>query len=267
MLLMLPIGLVIQASPFRQNNPSQPLVDAALQGLTHDARFEQCTTGCQAYVPHGLHYDCKEISDLKRKISTSKPLLRYGPERDDGVGACAFARVCVMVLAEALGFRYVYTPLSVALNTKTFGPIVQKAPIDWENFLNMGGSGWTQPSAGTSFVPIENIGALVRSQKASSWEPEKGYEIPHGYTLLDHPCWHKHLWKAYAKVGSILRKNYAAATVARPACPYSKDPDTIDVAIHMRRGDVMKGDPERLTRCGKPIFPNGLPSQHPRWKS
>ena len=68
---------------------------------------------------------------LKAAITAKKkrPLIAQGPERHDGAGARAFAIINVMVLAEALGFEFVYQPISGSV--PVFGPTALKGAIDW----------------------------------------------------------------------------------------------------------------------------------------
>jgi hypothetical protein len=69
---------------------------------------------------------------LKAEIAakSKKPFMMQGPERHDGVGARAFAIINVMILAEALGFEYVYQPISQ--NVPLFGPTDLNDAINWE---------------------------------------------------------------------------------------------------------------------------------------
>jgi hypothetical protein len=223
---------------------------------------------CSKYVPYGKQYSCDGVTNLQIEIGSlgkSRPLITQGPERSDGPGARAFAIINVMVLAEALGFEYIYAPISARV--PHFGPTDLKGAINWEQFLNLGAgfARFQDKETEISFTQLEDISDMFEA-KGQKIPQKAAYQLGHAYTFLDHPCWHEQMWGAYAKISAKLSENYAAAEVERPKCPYHDKANTVHVAIHMRRGDVMKGDPEKITRCGKKIFPK-LPNDHPRWKS
>jgi hypothetical protein len=138
-----------------------------------------------------------------------------------------------------------------------------------KKFLNLG-AGFTQHrdlKDKVDFAPLSDVKDLLENNKRPG-QPmlaSEAYMLEHAYKFIDHPCWHDRLWGAYNKVSVVIRHNYRNARLKRPACPYG-GADALHVAIHMRRGDVMKGDPEKITRCGKKIFPV-LPNSHPRWRS
>jgi hypothetical protein len=270
-MLLLLAHTAIALNPFgRQQGLHSPLVDSpsTASKLVLHAGIACPKLGpdgqeCNKYVPYGKQYSCASVKAIQAEIGGmgKKPMITQGPERADGPGARAFAMINVMVLAEALGFEYVYTRIS--MDVPHFGPTDLKGQINWETFLNMGAQ-YKQRTGEVNFRKLDDVEQLLEAE--GRMITHDAYELGHAYTFLDHPCWHDSMWNAYAKVSATLSENYKQATVERPKCPYDSDVDTVHVAIHMRRGDVMKGDPEEITRCGEKIFPV-LPNAHPRWKS
>ena len=224
----------------------------------------QCPTKRDCEYPEENKIQCLRLSQLRREMAqlslSERPLLSQGPLRGDGVGARVFAHIYVMIVADFLGFKYAAS--SIGKDVTAFGP-TRAEEIDWNCFLNLGAGFVQREDQHATFVSLkEGIEDLLATAESPIIR-HKAYEIPHGFTFLDDKCWYGKMWGSYAKVSATLSSNYKNARVVRPACPY--DAGTMHVAIHMRRGDVMKGAPELLTRCGKKIFPNMNPD--PAWRN
>jgi hypothetical protein len=117
-------------------------------------------------------------------------------------------------------------------------------------------------------------------------ELQDAYEVGLAHEVTDQPCWHGGFDDAYRTVSAKLSANYARASGKgksslvrkRPDCGYGKggagkggagkggtekggaglggagkdgtEKGVLHVAVHMRRGDVIKGEPEQISRYG-----------------
>eukprot|EP00467_Chlorarachnion_reptans_P022158 CAMPEP_0114493586 /NCGR_PEP_ID=MMETSP0109-20121206/4186_1 /TAXON_ID=29199 /ORGANISM="Chlorarachnion reptans, Strain CCCM449" /LENGTH=1380 /DNA_ID=CAMNT_0001670543 /DNA_START=68 /DNA_END=4210 /DNA_ORIENTATION=+ len=270
------------------------------------------------------HFECNGLSKFMRFVSENDVLITQAPERGDGIGSRMWARVQVMVLAQAMGMRYTHVPIRDTV--PIFGPTEGgQRFIDWETFLNAGQdyslaeshvsegkrSGLTSGLSGDSRDEFESsqaegnvvndedfrtvdivqllngmlIGESV-SKGASADRRRRLYSLEHGSVFSDDPCIWDHLGEAYRSVSMNLHRNYMLnpnnplnhradggigandgrdgppenphkaehdhEISRRHSCHYHDD--SLDVALHIRRGDVLPGDPEKLMRCGKPLF-------------
>ena len=193
--------------------------------------------------------------------------VTQGPERGDGVGARAWAKINVAVAAEALGLRYAHAPLqdnSIPL----FGPTDKSfsaSAINWQKFLNLGAL-WPSAKAlrprtqQQEWLPlanmdlVEGMSDLPKLLSRLKPGPDAGVVLEHGYEIID-SCLHEKLWAAYAKVSRLTNLEYDSSPFQRAPCA-AYDDAHIHVAVHLRRGDFeeecAKYDAEISSRSPRP---------------
>ena len=143
--------------------------------------------------------------------------------RTDGAGAQAQAVISTQAASRALGICYAHTPFEC----------MEHAPDNsrdwarrWEELLNLGDHEVAADDLGLEPVPLDEL----------IWKPERWNDQP----LLVH-VHHAHdftdQWiDAYRLVIPLLRKRYRG--FRRNQSAKASDPNQVDVAVHVRRGDV-----------------------------
>ena len=207
----------------------------------------------------GCLFSCNGVVSMMRYAAQEPTYLVQRPERGDGIGARLLARIQVMAVAFAMGFHYVHSPIEGTV--PVFGPTIGGQHwIDWENVLNLkhGFQLWDQVQGKkrVQFKPMDIL-ALLEGYAVKEGESGRAFMLEHGSTFADSKCMHPLLTSAYKRVTRALNEAYEAGpreveNLKRPKCGYSSN--IVDVALHLRRGDVQPGDPETMTRCGKPVY-------------
>lgn len=154
------------------------------------------------------------------------------PGIGDGGGAQAHARLATMVYARGVGLRYAHTPLR---NVSHRPPGADDWDARWESFLGLG-------LDETPAAEIERrASAVVRVDDVTQIRPRPGtlHVVPHGHTYANlHPA-------GYEPLREVFRERYARSP--KPAGPAWYTPGAVNVAIHVRRGDVARNRETRLT--------------------
>jgi hypothetical protein len=153
--------------------------------------------------------------------------------RADGAGAQAQAIISTQAAARALGIHYAHTPFRCMEHAP-------KDPADWatrwEKFLNLGDGEVQAASLGLQPIPLSTL----------IWEPERWNDEPllvyvhHAHDFTDH-------WvDSYRLIVPLLRRRYSGFS-GHPR-KLSGRPNDVEVAVHVRRGDVtLEQNPARYT--------------------
>lgn len=143
--------------------------------------------------------------------------------RDDGGGAQIAACISTMIMARLKGMTYAHTPLSTVAHRPAHLSETEWAAA-WEKFFNLGQG---EASAEEVSKNLPTIGPV----KAHRFFPRSNrlYVLPHAHKVTDrHPlAWHA--------IAPELRRKYQSSPKPLLA---NKPAGAIEIAIHLRRGDV-----------------------------
>lgn len=142
-------------------------------------------------------------------------------DRNDGGGAQISARISTMILARLKGMTYAHTPVSDVAHRPE-----EVAETDWarawEEFFNLGAG---EVQATELSYPLRPVAKPHRF-----WPRSRSlHVVAHCHRLTNH---HPEAWAALAPA---LRKKYGQTP--KPELP-GFDDGWIQIAVHMRRGDV-----------------------------
>lgn len=145
-------------------------------------------------------------------------------QRDDGAGAQVSARVSAMIFAGLTGAKYAHSPMrNVAHVPEGMTPEAWSAA--WETFFNLG---MGQPLA-ADLVAAGYATRDVRKPRRALLSRHTVHEVAHCHKVTDH------FPEAWAAIAPELRKRYDATPKPELA---GFDPARLNVALHVRRGDV-----------------------------
>ncbi|MCW1883329.1 hypothetical protein OKA04_01220 [Luteolibacter flavescens] len=145
-------------------------------------------------------------------------------DRDDGGGAQISARISAMICAKLKGLTYAHSPVAdVAHVPAGTGPVAWSQA--WEDFFNLGAGEVTAAEIEQRGYPLVAVPKphrfLARSRRL--------HVVAHCHKLTDkHP-------EAWAEIAPVIRAKYSLS--AKPELS-GYDDGKVQVAVHMRRGDV-----------------------------
>jgi hypothetical protein len=147
--------------------------------------------------------------------------------RTDGGGAQVHGIWSTMLFAREMGLTYVHTPL-VSVDHKPAGTTNWEAK--WEQFFNLGAGEMTRDELAT---PLN----VISLEPTQVWKirrrPNTLYTIPHCHGFAD---------AVPARYKTIQEANQKKYDETPKPCPLRADLSRITVAVHVRRGDVKKGN-------------------------
>lgn len=145
-------------------------------------------------------------------------------DRDDGGGAQISARISAMILARLKDLTYAHSPVSDVAHAP-LGTDDSAWSAAWESFFNLGHG--EIPAA-----ELESRGFPLRPvKKPHRFLPRSRslHVVAHCHKVTDH---HPEAW---AGIAPLLRERYFLSP--KPDLP-GYDDDRVQVAVHLRRGDV-----------------------------
>lgn len=145
-------------------------------------------------------------------------------QRDDGAGAQISARISAMIFARLTGARYAHTPLrEVAHAPAGLSPAGWAA--EWESFFNLGAG---HPAA-ADLIEAGYATRHLRKPQRELLARHTVHDVPHCHKITDRRP------DAWAALAPELRRAYDATP--KPALE-GFSPGSLNVALHVRRGDV-----------------------------
>ncbi len=158
--------------------------------------------------------------------------------RNDGVGAQIQGVLSTLLFCNDMGIRYVHSPFAEIAHRPLNEPSWEK---DWETFFNLG-QGELQMDDLTSLnLPIVKI--EDREKLPQEKEPNTLFVVPHCHHYADT------VPDNYLKLKDQFLEKYHS----NPKGKYTSanQPDKINIAVHIRRGDVSPEKyPNRYTENG-----------------
>ncbi len=145
-------------------------------------------------------------------------------DRHDGGGAQISARISTMILAQLKGLTYAHSPVADVAHVPA-GTRPEDWSQAWESFFSLGAGEVTAAEIEDRRYPVKPVPKphrfLPRSRRLQV--------VAHCHKVTDH---HPEAWAAIAP---MLRDKYRLSP--KPALP-GYDDDRVQVAVHLRRGDV-----------------------------
>ncbi len=150
----------------------------------------------------------------------------------DGIGAQAQAIISTMLYAHDMGIGYVHTPFSSIAHNVHGDPGWERR---WEEFFALG-EGETQ--VGESAVRSLEIIDAGRAERIRR-RPSALFVVEHCHSYADLFA------KGYANIAVRLREKYRSSP--KSAYQLHAEPGKLNIAVHIRRGDVSVMHPKRFT--------------------
>lgn len=145
-------------------------------------------------------------------------------DRNDGGGAQISARISTMILAQLKGLTYAHSPVADVAHVPA-GTRPEDWSQAWESFFSLGAGEVTAAEIEDRGYPVKPVPKphrfLPRSRRLQV--------VAHCHKVTDH---HPEAWAAIAP---MLREKYRLSP--KPALS-GYDDDRVQVAVHLRRGDV-----------------------------
>jgi len=159
----------------------------------------------------------------KQRLTRAEHCYVTCPGYRDGVGAQLHARLSTMLYAERLGLCYAHTPFSILAHAPKTDP---HWPAKWERFLGLG------------------VGETAAFEIARQLGPPRPVTNPTQIRVAENTFWsvpNAHLYanlfpRGYERLTAGWAARYAAAP--KDGCVAHYTEGAINVAVHMRRGDV-----------------------------
>ncbi len=145
--------------------------------------------------------------------------------KTDGIGAQTQAVFSTMLFAEDMGIQYVHTPFKEIAHNEKREPDWE---ANWERFFNLGKGEKHIDAVRKGDLKVVHLDDLVRLRKKKNTL----YVVPHCHSYADvfsHNyinVTERFIEKYYSTPKDVYRSYY--------------DPEKINVAVHVRRGDVSK---------------------------
>lgn len=158
-------------------------------------------------------------------------------------GGCAqlLRQLSTIAFTKSFGFSYIHSPLSaVEHNINNDAEWTDK----WEDFFNLSNFSDTKKDPKTEFKVYKNLNELIWAlMKCKHEKKPKYYQILDCYSYTNlHPA-------TFLSIKESLRRSYFQNKRLKNLL---YDKNALNVAIHVRRGDVSKdGTPERFTSLQK----------------
>jgi hypothetical protein len=211
---------------------------------------------------------------MSKGIETTKEILKDKlcyltcSGRLDGAGAQAWANICTEFCAEYLGFTFVYTPFK-HIDHNDNGLTENKWIKRWDEIMSLGINklsidnwrdqcqyhseintrGYRSKKLGSGRKVILDWGKVLRSRQerlASTFRQYDCYLVKECSQVFEKYQDTEEMKEIIQRVCSRLKKNYHSNPINRDA-EYFKcctlmddDPNCINIAVHIRRGDVVK---------------------------
>lgn len=145
-------------------------------------------------------------------------------DRDDGGGAQISARISTMILARLKGLTYAHSPVADVAHAPD-GMSTGAWSAAWENFFNLGKGELTAAEIEARGYPLRPVAKTHRFFPRSRCLQV----VAHAHKVTDH---HPELW---AGMAPLLRERYFFTPKPELA---GYDDGRVQVAVHLRRGDV-----------------------------
>lgn len=144
--------------------------------------------------------------------------------KKDGAGAQALAVITTQAFAAATGLRYIHTPFAAIAHNDNDDP---QWADRWERFFNLG-EGAATDQDGLQRIELKRV---MDIDVAATDAADRLYVVQHGLGFTDaNP-------DALDAIRGVLRQRYNGPD-STDADNIQPDPGLIDVAVHIRRGDV-----------------------------
>jgi len=166
--------------------------------------------------------------------------------RNDGIGAQACAIISVMVVAKAFGLEFVYTPMKYVAHYPHPNPTLTEKLLwcrAWEQLLNFSFENklLAQTSGSRLHLDHKTITSHFKLDKYSNkfstnLRPYNVYSTRETHDVLTKYHNHPNINEAWKFVLNRIRKGYARDRTNTPH--FDKDPCTINITVHVRRGDA-----------------------------
>jgi hypothetical protein len=151
--------------------------------------------------------------------------------KNDGAGAQIIAILSTTLFAHELGIQYVHTHFQrIAHNDKND----LNFEHDWENFINIGFNELSIKQIDLNEITIIRVNSITQIEKKDNTL----YVIPHCHEFT------KINPNKYSKLLNRFSHKYEMAS--KKISTYF-DSSKINIAVHVRRGDVAQGDKDRYT--------------------
>ena len=160
--------------------------------------------------------------------------------KTDGVGAQIQAVLSTMLFANELGFKYVHTPferISHPFCSEKIKSNINNAnsyESKWEAFANLDFNEFTIDKIKSNELDVVQVSHPRQIKKATNTL----YVIPHCHKFADRNP------NLYSKLLPKFQQKYAQSS-GKPELYF--DPSKINVAIHIRRGEISKENSKRYT--------------------
>jgi hypothetical protein len=142
----------------------------------------------------------------------------------DGAGAQSLAIMSTLLFSQAMHIKYVHTPFAKMQHNYENDPEYEK---EWENFFNLGMNELNISDQDLFFPQIENLG---ESPLEITKKPKALFVLRHCHDFSD----------MFPNRYSHIREKFIAKYFSTPKEGYTLnyDPQKVNIAIHIRRGDV-----------------------------
>lgn len=190
---------------------------------------------------------------MSKPSTTSKPSTYFTcRDRSDGIGAQACGIISVMVLANALDYKFVYTPMKYIAHYPYSNPSETELKlwvIAWEELLNFEDHHpHLKNTSGHRIhikkLNIDNYFSLNENNElVSSFLEGHVYSTRETHTILSKFHDHPQIEKGWTTTLESIRHGYGRDRTDTPHFPLSGDINTnvnvkvVNICVHVRRGD------------------------------